>query len=110
MTAQRKPGPAEPIAKIAPKLAELTNEVVFGDIWERPELNKRDRSLITVAALVALSRDELGSHLKRALANGVTPDELVEAITHLAIYASFPNAVSAVIKLAEVLDIEITSA
>ena len=82
---------------IAPALAGYTETVLFGDVWERPGLSKRDRSLITVAALVALYRtNELPSHLKRALDNGVTRDELVELITHLAFYAGWPTAASAV--------------
>ena len=79
-----------------PKLAELTNNVLYGDIWERPGLSKRDRSLITVAAMIALNRPEqLRSHLQRARDNGVTKDEVVEMITHLAFYAGWPNAVIA---------------
>jgi 4-carboxymuconolactone decarboxylase len=82
---------------IAPKLAELTDDVLFGDVWARPGLSPRDRSLITVAALVALYRgNELPSHLRRARENGVTQDELVELITHLAFYAGWPSAVSAI--------------
>jgi 4-carboxymuconolactone decarboxylase len=70
--------------------------VLFGDVWARPGLAQRDRSLITVAALVALYRvNELPNHLRRALANGVTQDELVELITHLAFYAGWPCAMSA---------------
>lgn len=80
-----------------PKLAELTDQVLYGDVWERPGLSKRDRSLITVAALIALDRpDQLRSHLRRARDNGVTKEEVVEMITHLAFYAGWPNAVSAV--------------
>jgi 4-carboxymuconolactone decarboxylase len=82
---------------IAPKLAELTDSVLYGDIWERPQLSKRDRSLITVSALIAMNRpDQLRSHLALAGQNGVTEDELIEAITHLAFYAGWPSAVSAV--------------
>lgn len=82
---------------IAPKLADLTDNVLFGDIWERPGLSKRDRSLVTVSALIALNRpDQLRSHLARARDNGVTEEELVEAITHLAFYAGWPSAISAV--------------
>jgi 4-carboxymuconolactone decarboxylase len=82
---------------IAPKMAELTDEVLFGDIWERPQLSKRDRSLVTVSALIALNRpDQLRSHLARARENGVTEEELIETITHLAFYSGWPNAVSAV--------------
>ena len=81
---------------IAPKLAEVTDNVLFGDIWERPGLGKRDRSLITVAALVALYRlEQLPFHLARARENGLTQDELAEAITHLAFYAGWPAAASA---------------
>ncbi|MGH7739731.1 MAG: carboxymuconolactone decarboxylase family protein [bacterium] len=80
----------------APKLVELTDEVLFADVWERKELSKRDRSLITVAALVALNRPEqLRHHLGRAVENGVTQDELKEAITHLAFYAGWPSAMTA---------------
>ncbi len=82
---------------IAPKLAELTDDVLFGDVWERPGLAKRDRSLITVAALIALNRpDQLRSHIARARSNGVTEPEIVEAITQLAFYAGWPNAITAV--------------
>jgi 4-carboxymuconolactone decarboxylase len=83
---------------VAPKLAELTDNVLFADVWERPGLSPRDRSLVTVAALVALYRSgELPSHLRRALDNGVTQDELVEVITHLAFYSGWPTGVSAMV-------------
>jgi 4-carboxymuconolactone decarboxylase len=86
-----------PYADIAPRLDEITQQVLFGDVWERPGLSKRDRSLITVATLVAGYRtNELPFHLKRALDNGVTKDELVELITHLAFYAGWPAASTAV--------------
>ena len=82
---------------LAPKLAELTDKVLFGDIWERKDLSRRDRSLITVAALVALNRtDQLRFHLQRALENGVKKQELIEEITHLAFYSGWPTAVNAV--------------
>jgi 4-carboxymuconolactone decarboxylase len=82
---------------VAPKLAELTDNVLFGDVWERPGLAKRDRSLITVAALIALNRPEqLRSHIALARRNGVTEQEIVEAITQLAFYAGWPNAITAV--------------
>jgi len=85
------------IGDFAPKLAELTDNVLYGDIWERPELSKRDRSLVTVAALIAMNRpDQLRSHLRIARQNGVTQEELIETITHLAFYAGWPNAVSAI--------------
>jgi 4-carboxymuconolactone decarboxylase len=82
--------------QVAPKFAELTDNVLFGDIWQRPDLSPRDRSLVTCAALVALGRTEqMDSHFARAIRNGVTHGELVEAITHLAFYAGWPAAVSA---------------
>jgi 4-carboxymuconolactone decarboxylase len=91
------------MADIAPKLAELTDQVLFADIWERKELSKRDRSLITVAALVALNRtDQLRFHLQRALENGVKKQELIEEITHLAFYSGWPTAVNAVTVAKEV--------
>jgi 4-carboxymuconolactone decarboxylase len=96
--ATRKAPPAtiSQVRDIIPKLAELTDKVLFGDVWERPGLSKRDRSLITVAALVALARPEqLKGHIWRALDNGVTPEELSEAFTHLAFYAGWPNGILA---------------
>jgi 4-carboxymuconolactone decarboxylase len=85
------------IGDFAPKLIELTDNVLFGDVWERPGLSKRDRSLVTVGALIALNRPEqLRLHLEKALENGVTKDELIEVITHLAFYSGWPNAMSAI--------------
>jgi 4-carboxymuconolactone decarboxylase len=82
--------------EFAPKFAELTDQVLFGDVWERKELSKRDRSLATVAALVALNRpDQLRFHLQRAVENGVKKQELIEVITHLAFYSGWPTAVNA---------------
>ena len=87
----------------APKLADLTDSVLYGDIWERPQLSKRDRSLVTVTALIALNRpDQLRSHLRLARQNGVTQEELVETITHMAFYSGWPSAVSAVAMAKEV--------
>jgi len=86
------------IGDIAPKLADLTEDVLFGDIWDRAGLSKRDRSLITVASLVALNRTgQLPYHLGRALENGITKEELIELITHLAFYSGWPTAMSAVL-------------
>lgn len=91
------------VRKVAPKLIELSEKVVYGDVWERPGLSKRDRSLITVAALIAMYRgDQLTGHLERALANGVTKDEIGEVITHLAFYAGWPSAVTASVIAKEV--------
>ncbi len=81
----------------APKLVELTDSVLFGDVWERAGLSKRDRSLVTVAALIAMNRiEQLRFHIPNALNNGVTEDEVIEVITHLAFYAGWPSAISAV--------------
>ena len=86
-----------PFADIAPALARYTDDVLFGDAWKRPDLSPRDRSLVTVAALVALYRvNELPFHLQRALDNGVRREELVELITHLAFYAGWPTASTAI--------------
>jgi 4-carboxymuconolactone decarboxylase len=84
------------VGDIAPKLAELTDNVLFGDVWARPQLARRDRSLVTVSALIAMNRpDQLRSHLALARENGITQEELVEAITHLAFYTGWPSAMSA---------------
>ena len=84
------------VGSVAPKLAELTDNVLFGDVWARPQLPQRDRSLVTVSALIAMNRpDQLRSHLTLARQNGVTEEELAEAITHLAFYAGWPSAISA---------------
>ena len=92
------------IGSFAPKLAQLTDEVLFGDVWERPELSKRDRSLITCAALVATGKTEqMGFHFPRAIENGVTREELIELITHLAFYVGWPSAMSAVSRARELL-------
>ncbi len=86
----------ENLAALAPKLASLSEEVLFGDIWQRPALSPRDRSLITLSALVALYRPEqLAWHLKFARNNGVTESEITELFTHLSFYAGWPAAVSA---------------
>jgi len=80
----------------APELAEITDRVLFGKVWRRPELSPRDRSLITVSSLVALYRtNELPYHINYALQNGVTQDEIVELITHLAFYSGWPTAMTA---------------
>lgn len=109
------PAPAQPaspkppsraqqlMGDIAPKMAELTDNVLFGDIWERPGLAKRDRSLVTVSALIAMNRpDQLRSHLALARTNGVKEEEIIEAITQLAFYAGWPNAISAITVAREV--------
>src|SRR5229473_3013595 len=84
------------VRQVAPKLIDLSEKVLFGDVWERPGLSKRDRSLITVAALTAMYRtDQLKGHIERALANGVTRGEISEVITHMAFYAGWPTAMTA---------------
>ncbi|MDR3570064.1 MAG: carboxymuconolactone decarboxylase family protein [Syntrophobacteraceae bacterium] len=93
---KREPTPLDTIRGVAPKLVQITEDVLFGDVWKRPNLSKRDRSLITVATLVALNRTEqLPFHLALALDNGLSEDELAEVITHLAFYSGWPTAVSA---------------
>ena len=88
---------------IFPKLGELTDKVVFGDVWERKGLSKRDRSLITIASLVTqASTEQLRGHLWRALDNGVKREELIELITHLAFYCGWPNAGTAALIAKEV--------
>jgi len=92
-----RPATPGPYADIAPALDDYTQRVLYGDVWERPGLSKRDRSLATVAALVALGRqNELSAHLRIAQRNGLTRDELIEAITHLAFYAGWPSANTAI--------------
>ena len=82
---------------VAPALAEYTDNVLFGDVWERPGLSPRDRSLVTITSLISLYRiNELPFHLKKALENGVTREEIGEVITHLAFYAGWPTASTAV--------------
>jgi len=82
-------------SQLNPKLRELTDQVLFGDVWERPGLSKRDRSMITVAMLTALYRTEqLRGHIDRALNNGVTKDELIEVITHATFYGGWPVGVN----------------
>ena len=94
----KEPSPAQKmIGNFAPKLVELTDRVLFDDVWERKDLSKRDRSLITVAALIALNRpDQLRFHLGKAVENGVKEQELIEVITHLAFYSGWPSAMSAI--------------
>jgi 4-carboxymuconolactone decarboxylase len=95
--ADQPTGGRKAFGDIAPALGDLTDKVLFGDVWERPDLSKRDRSLITVAALVAGYRiNELPFHLGRAIENGVTKSELIELITHLAFYCGWPAASTAI--------------
>ncbi|MDQ7911099.1 carboxymuconolactone decarboxylase family protein [Phytohabitans sp. ZYX-F-186] len=97
MSEDRQPSGAQNMfGDFAPALVHYTDEVLFGQVWERPELAARDRSLITVAALLtAGNTEQLTFHLDYARRNGVTETELIEAITHLAFYAGWPKAMSA---------------
>ena len=99
------------LGDFAPKLVELTDRVLFDDVWARSELGPRDRSLVTCAALVATGKTEqLRFHFPRAIENGVSKDELVEMITHLAFYAGWPSAMSAVQLAKELFEDEDTGA
>jgi len=105
--ASKQPTPTvrELIGDVAPKLTELTEDILFGDIWERPVLSKRERSLITVATLVALNRtQQLPFHLQRALDNGLKKEEIIELITHLAFYAGWPTAMSATLLAKDIFE------
>lgn len=93
------------IGDFAPTIVSLTDGLLYGEIWERPGLSKRDRSLITVAALIAAYQtDQFAAHMQRAIDNGVTVGELVEAITHLSFYAGWPNARMAIMMAKELFD------
>ena len=98
------PSPISDLYAGSPYLGELRNTVVYGEIWERPQLSKRDRSLITVAVLQALVRDELSIHIPRGLDNGLTPAEISEIILHVTFYAGWPTGVQASVMPAEVFE------
>ena len=105
MTEEAKTPAQRLLGDTAPELVRLTDEVLFGQVWADPGLSQRDRSLVTVAALVALHRpDQLASHLRRALDNGLSKDELVRAITHLAFYAGWPSAMTAITQLKKITE------
>ncbi|MGO4665288.1 carboxymuconolactone decarboxylase family protein [Bosea sp. 2RAB26] len=104
MTDDRSPA-QKAYGDVAPALAGLGDRVLFGEVWERPGLSKYDRSLITVASLVALNRtNEPPGHVRRALDNGVTADKLTELVTHLALSGGWPTANSAIPVLRQALD------
>ena len=104
--ADNRSGAQKLYGHIAPQLAELSDRVLNGEIWERKELSKRDRSLVTCAALIATGKTEqMSAHFPRALENGVTKQELIEVITHLAFYTGWPNAVSAALRAKELLGV-----
>ncbi len=97
-------GPSQ-LQEVTPYLAELTGKVLFGDVWERPGLSKRERSLITIASLVVMYRTEqIRGHIRRGLQNGLTKEEIGEVITHLAFYGGWPTAVNAAQVAKEVFD------
>ena len=98
------PSPIRDLYAGSPYLGELRNTVVYGEIWERPQLSKRDRSLITVAVLQALVRDELSIHIPRGLDNGLTPAEISEIILHVTFYAGWPTGVQASVMAARVFE------
>jgi 4-carboxymuconolactone decarboxylase len=104
--AQSQPSAArEQVRDVVPGLIELSERVLFGEVWERPGLSKRDRSLITCATLIALGRErQLVGHLNRALDNGLSKNELSEVMTHLAFYAGWPAAMTAAQVAKDVFD------
>jgi 4-carboxymuconolactone decarboxylase len=105
MPAQSTSPAREAIRGTVPKLAEISDTLIYGEVWENPGLSRRDRSLITVATLLALGREkQLEGHLARALANGVTKDEISELITHLAFYAGWPAAMTAALIAKDVFE------
>lgn len=92
------------LAAVVPALTDYTDRILYNEIWERPILSKRDRSLITISALISMYRPEqLTAHLKLALDNGLSKEEIGEAITHLAFYASWPSAITASRKFFELI-------
>lgn len=92
------------IRAVAPKLFDLIETMAYGDIWQRQELSKRDRSMITIAALIGMRQyDQMRSHMEKGLENGITAEEIAEIITHLSIYAGHPAAISAALVAKPVL-------
>jgi 4-carboxymuconolactone decarboxylase len=105
MTNSSEPKAMDDLKAVAPEFAKLTQDLLFGDIWQRPELSRRDKSLITVTCLVALNRiEQVEFHLKKAFENGLTKEELVAAITHIAFYAGWPTAASGFHHLKKVIE------
>lgn len=101
---KKEPVPAE-MQEVAPGFAKLTQDLLFGDIWKRPPLSAKEKSMVTVTTLLSLNRiEQLEGHLNRALDNGVTKEELVGVITHVAFYAGWPTAASGIKHLKNVLD------
>ncbi len=102
--AETPPLPAPDLYAGSPYLRELRNSIVYGEIWERPYLSKRDRSLITIAVLQALAREELAIHIPRGLDNGLTPEEISEIVLHVTFYAGWPTGVQASLTAAEAFE------
>jgi len=99
------PSPRDNVRNFIPKLIEMTEDVVYGDVWERPGLSKRDRSLLVVSALIAMGRErQMVGHFNRALDNGLSVDEIKEIITHLALYSGWPTAMTAATIFKEVVE------
>jgi 4-carboxymuconolactone decarboxylase len=105
MAEDKKPqGPRQQFGDIAPALAGYSEDVLFGQAWEDPDLSPRDRSLVTVASLITSgSSEQLAFHLGKARENGVSDSELIATITHMAFYAGWPKAMSALTVAREVL-------
>lgn len=97
-------GRGRELASIAPLLDQLTQDILYDQVWERPQLSARDRSLITISCLIALGRDQTQGHMELGLENGLTVEELGEAIAHIAFYAGWPVAVSAARRLKTLVD------
>ncbi|MEZ5709888.1 MAG: carboxymuconolactone decarboxylase family protein [Blastomonas sp.] len=92
------------LASVAPLLNELTQDILYDKVWERPELSPRDRSLITIACLIALNRNQVQGHMELGIENGLSVEELGEAIAHIAFYAGWPVAVTAARQLKNIVD------
>lgn len=97
-------GRGRELAGVAPLLDEITQSVLYDKVWERSELSKRDRSLITITCLIALNREQAQGHMELGLENGLTVEEIGEAIAHIAFYAGWPVSVSAARKLKNIVD------
>ena len=94
-----------PWGDIAPELTKIPDRVLFDEVWQRPELSPRDRSLVTVSALIAGYRqNELPFHIRKALENGITREGIVEIVTHLAFYSGWPTASTAMEIVRQVFD------
>lgn len=97
-------GRGKQLAKVVPLLNQITQEMLYDVIWERPLLSQRERSLLTLAVLIAQGKEQTKGHMETAIENGLTIEELGEAVTHLAFYAGWPSAVVAARKLLELAE------